>query len=303
MSLSSLLTGRLPVALVSSVVTAAIVGGATVLVSAQTDGDTTLHACVGKLTGIERVPDAGKPCLKTETPLEWNQRGPEGPPGAPGEPGEDGADGAAGSLTSLDDLAGLPCQIGDFHGITVLDWEGDAAAIRCGEEPPPPSGAVLTTDTPEQVNLGPLLVPSDWPAVYTVTIKNSGDMPSNPLSAFLSIGVGQLDEWAFIDECASRVLQPEDTCQVTVMLDPKVPEPPGQGKSAYVFVTDGTSSVNRYFYAEVEAGPNFDFDGDGYLEPEDCDPGNPSVHPGAPEVDDDLDNDCDGVTDEDLGGP
>ena len=41
-----------------------------------------------------------------------------------------------------------------------------------------------------------------------------------------------------------------------------------------------------------------DADGDGYTVDEDCDDGNPDVHPGAEEICDDLpDNDCDGVED------
>jgi hypothetical protein len=96
MSLASLLTGRLPVALVSSVATAAIVGGATVLVSAQSGGDTTIHACVGKLTGNVRIIDEGKSCLRTENPTQWSQQGPEGEPGPQGAAGEEGPAGPQG---------------------------------------------------------------------------------------------------------------------------------------------------------------------------------------------------------------
>ena len=41
-----------------------------------------------------------------------------------------------------------------------------------------------------------------------------------------------------------------------------------------------------------------DMDGDGYAAGQDCDDMNPMVHPGAPEVCDALDNDCDGEVDE-----
>ncbi len=43
-----------------------------------------------------------------------------------------------------------------------------------------------------------------------------------------------------------------------------------------------------------------DADGDGYLSNEDCDDTNADVYPGADEVCDDTDNDCDGETDEDV---
>ena len=41
-----------------------------------------------------------------------------------------------------------------------------------------------------------------------------------------------------------------------------------------------------------------DIDGDGALNDEDCDPENPDVYPGAPELEDWLDNNCDGTADE-----
>ena len=43
-----------------------------------------------------------------------------------------------------------------------------------------------------------------------------------------------------------------------------------------------------------------DADGDGAPASEDCDDTNPDVHPGAPDACDDIDNDCDGTTDEDA---
>ncbi len=43
-----------------------------------------------------------------------------------------------------------------------------------------------------------------------------------------------------------------------------------------------------------------DADGDGYSSDEDCDDDDPAVHPGADEVCDEVDNDCDGEIDEDV---
>ena len=41
-----------------------------------------------------------------------------------------------------------------------------------------------------------------------------------------------------------------------------------------------------------------DADGDGYPSCRDCDDANPAVHPGAPEICDGLDNDCNGAVDD-----
>lgn len=46
-----------------------------------------------------------------------------------------------------------------------------------------------------------------------------------------------------------------------------------------------------------------DQDGDGFAPPEDCDDTDPSVYPGAPEIYDGIDNDCDGIIDNDYTAP
>lgn len=53
--------------------------------------------------------------------------------------------------------------------------------------------------------------------------------------------------------------------------------------------------------ALVSACAGDDVDGDGVPQPEDCAALDPSVYPGAEELCDGLDNDCDGVVDEDTG--
>lgn len=49
----------------------------------------------------------------------------------------------------------------------------------------------------------------------------------------------------------------------------------------------------------IDPAGEMDSDGDGFTPMEgDCDDSNANLHPGAPEIDDDIDNDCDGLRDE-----
>ncbi|GEM_PF-6185241 len=56
--------------------------------------------------------------------------------------------------------------------------------------------------------------------------------------------------------------------------------------------------------ADEDDGAGTDDDGDGYTEEEgDCDDDDPLVHPGAPEPENGVDDDCDGLVDEPEDGP
>ncbi len=67
--------------------------------------------------------------------------------------------------------------------------------------------------------------------------------------------------------------------------------------------TDGSGNTASCAFTVVKTGSSScgggtDFDGDGYFSPEDCDDTDPSVYPGAPELCDGKDNNCNGLIDE-----
>ena len=70
----------------------AVLGGTGVF--AIGEGGEVISACVAKKDGTMRIATT---CKSTETPLTWNQQGPQGTPGQQGIPGEKGADGAPGA--------------------------------------------------------------------------------------------------------------------------------------------------------------------------------------------------------------
>lgn len=166
------LTARRPAVVAAALV---IVGAGTATAVGIPDADGVIHGCYNNSTGAVRIVTSESQCVTTgraarlETPISWNQRGPQGPqgfPGEQGEPGPEGPPGAAGEdgepgppglqgepgpvgpqgepgrgLTDLADLEGLPCNTGTPESGTVSVTVAD---INAG------SGISLTCDTATQ---------------------------------------------------------------------------------------------------------------------------------------------------------
>jgi len=118
------------VALLALVVAAS---GAAFAAIPSTNGE--IHGCYETRTGLLRVinAEAGGTCIANkETPISWNQEGPQGPAGADGEDGQDGNLALAGlscpegeAVTGFDDAGDLICSEG---GGGIADQDGDGVA-------------------------------------------------------------------------------------------------------------------------------------------------------------------------------
>lgn len=130
---------------------ALLAGGATILLLGGVSGayavtaDGTINACQDKSTGNLRVIDPAKTsCKNSETPISWNQAGPQGIQGIQGiqgVPGEDGAPGAPGAQGAQgeDGVSGYVVRQYDYTeavqgpGYTV--GGGAIATVACADGP------------------------------------------------------------------------------------------------------------------------------------------------------------------------
>ena len=139
--------GRWTAPLVSAVVTALLVAG--LATAAIPDAGGTFRGCYAKVGGSLRVIDAARDqCKSNEIMIAWNQvgqPGPQGPRGLQGPTGPTGANGGVGpqgpvgpegprgpagaGVESFDQLAGVPCRVGDpEEGVIAISFDPATAA-------------------------------------------------------------------------------------------------------------------------------------------------------------------------------
>jgi Collagen triple helix repeat (20 copies) len=83
---------------IGAVLTIVVLGAGLAYAAIPHSGTGVINGCYEKRTGILRVIDAeaGKTCLSFETPISWNQKGPQGEQGPRGDEGEQGTQGDRG---------------------------------------------------------------------------------------------------------------------------------------------------------------------------------------------------------------
>lgn len=99
-----------------AVVMAIALSSMTVIAQASIqDPNGAISGCVGP-SGLLRVIDSGATCNENETPMTWNQTGPQGPAGSQGQPGPQGLQGPQGQPGPQG-----PAGVSGYHVVQVSD--------------------------------------------------------------------------------------------------------------------------------------------------------------------------------------
>jgi hypothetical protein len=140
------------------------------------DDQGVIHACYKTATGQLRVVDATD-CLPAESPLSWNQAGPQGPTGPQGPEGSPGVLGFDTKQHTMD----IPAQSEVFDGIECNS--GDEAT-GSGYEPIDPDVQVVE-DAPTNGLVNGQLVPHGWHFAVTNASDSSKEVQISVVCADL----------------------------------------------------------------------------------------------------------------------
>lgn len=150
---------------------------------ASTSAGGTVNGCYVKTTGSLRVIHPGQSgtqghCTTSETPISWNQVGPQGPRGPQGLPGVQGVQGAQG-------IQGVPGVSGyqEVKAVAdpVLPGSGQQAAATCPAGTVPLGGGFFAG--------GPVEVLLDGPAPFDSPPTSWSVIVQNPTSETLTLTV------------------------------------------------------------------------------------------------------------------
>lgn len=169
------------------------------------------------------------------------------------------------------------------YGLAILAVLIPVGAAGCRVEPSSPSSA----NEPPTVTI---TAPTEASVVYIETLVRVAAQVGDPDEGDLA---GLTLAWTG-DGTTGAPAHPTSLGLAEFTFDAK---DIGQ-QSIQVLVTDpdGSTAADSVIYTVQEA----DIDGDGYRPPDDCDPNDPNVSPGAPEVCNGVDDDCSGAPDNEL---
>src|SRR5262245_4217501 len=145
-----------------------------------------IHACIDGKGNTRIIDVAVESCRKGETPLSWNQTGPQGPAGAPGATGATGATGPQGpaGATGPAGAAGLPGADGVPGATGATGPQGPAGP----QGPPGPAGGG-GAGAPNKLTVGSLtievpngVIDNDGQPIGVLSFQWSTTNPADPAS-------------------------------------------------------------------------------------------------------------------------
>ena len=176
----------------------------------------------------------------------------------------------------------IPPVIGHPPAVWLL-----AAAIACGGDGPPAAAPILSV-TPEVLDFG--ATPIDAPATLPITLANEGGGDLTVLS--LTLTEGDADIWS-ADRNGVDLVAAQGAEEVLVTFSPE----DERSYTGQLQIRTDAEDGSVFVILQGLGGPSDeDYDGDGFSRADgDCDDGDPTINPGAAELCDGRDTDCNGA--------
>ncbi len=186
-----------------------------------------------------------------------------------------------------------PLELGPFLILLLLAGSGcqpdDDDSPGVSPSPEPAATAPILNTDPEQIDFGSVEVGAT--ATATLTISNDGNA-----KLVVELALTEGTAFSLQSDPGPLYVDPGTHTEVVVLF---APSDTGDQEGTLRIESNDESRPEVFVPLSGTAVPP-DRDEDGFPGDEDCDDEDPGIYPGAEEVCDGLDNDCDGDVDEDL---